>query len=1305
MTATVTAKKNGKKSSFKLVRNIKVKKPSAVLDNRVLTVGDITFVGLENEPSGTEVSYYSTNSEKVSVTGDGTVKAITAGAATVKARVVLPKTKYAKKTTLTLSAGTVVVRGINASVSSGTPAPAQTAVPQASSSGTPYSYTASPGMTAVPSASSYATQTPAATAATAAPTASVNPVKTVNTQLELDVELWTNESKTVTIGKNATSLEIKAGNYDKIDLVVDAPNATIINNGNFHSVKIYSIANHTWYEKGANNIIDVYNSYPVHLIIDTLSSLSSLIFYGNASGESTVDVKGTSAVDLIQIRSKEKVNINTEDNAKVAGIGVAAAGTVDINTKGSSEVGTVSVSATGADVDVTASGESRIGIVEATKAAGGLTFAKTALDIRAEGSAVIDTVKNEAANIPASVNILDSATVSLLKIIGYAQAIIEGTSKNPTNVDVKEAANTTKVAVRTAYVAILALAIQKANDIINNQTGKDLVVTLTNANGETIQSKIDQDEKKTQTAPEIASVASKATKDFLGFTVTLSKAPAVNTIQYALEGTTEAAWRDWPANSTQTSLDIPAAEGSHMVYVRLKATLEADASPASTGKQVLVALGENTITVTSRDLDSDGKADTIALGSTRSIAYEDLSKELTAIKATDTAGSAASALAVTWSVDSTVSGNKAILLASTKLPSTAGTYVGTITAAASVGYKAATFTFKLQVAEAVAATATPAVSASPAVTATPTPAVTPTPIPTATPTPKPTATPTPVAEKTKADFEAKYKAEDYLVNATAYKAAADTVTNTATYDAAEAAVKKLKTDEAIGTAIKAAIKAAIKDVITKAEVTLYDEKTAGNTAKAVKKLITDSTNGVAKTDSAKLADADVVIIETKDEGTTAPEKAGVIYLSWAATEDSYTMRIMVSTGTDAGALKLLETSTDIKVLTPLAAPTTVGAATLDTTGKVTFATFVPANEGHHVSAYTISLYEDDTLVAEAKNVKKEDMTSASSTSPVGIALSLKGTNSWKAKLGDDNIYTAKVRAISDDKSQYSDSDEKAAESVKNNIVVYRGLAISALKCNSDTKDIIQMTDIGVVFGDLSRLIPEGEAIELGYRTSENGDVTPMTMNVNAAMRTDSYDTINASVMQGCIITSTQKGLVNNTLEPDTTYWFVARVAESASHAAGPWSVGLEEKTLKSIIVTTKDSSGNTLKTYSGKDLVDNLIYKYIADPTVQQKYYDAIFTAQYADVVHNGNKIDNEVPIDKIDGYLKGTVAINAENPQVKLELYEGFYDYEGKTYWVETSGNGLTIDGSGAGYTNKAYLYAGEEYYPLEISLHITVR
>lgn len=103
-------------------------------------------------------------------------------------------------------------------------------------------------------------------------------------------------SLTVTSTEN-TDYTIPDGDYSDIDLVIDAPNATIRNSQSFKSIKILSIADHTWYEYARDNRFEIAvsgSAVSIHMVVADGGSVESV----NVTRPVTLTLEGTVTIPL-----------------------------------------------------------------------------------------------------------------------------------------------------------------------------------------------------------------------------------------------------------------------------------------------------------------------------------------------------------------------------------------------------------------------------------------------------------------------------------------------------------------------------------------------------------------------------------------------------------------------------------------------------------------------------------------------------------------------------------------------------------------------------------------------------------------------------------------------------------------------------------------------------------------------------------------------------------------------------------------------------------------------------------------------
>ena len=338
----------------------------------------------------------------------------------------------------------------------------------------------------------------------AKPEPTVDTSKTVNTQDELVAALADSSITQITIGQDATSITIPAGDYSKVDLIVDAPNASITNNGVFKSITIKAIAANTWIEKAKGNRITSENEGRAHIVLGAGASVAAILVSSDSVGGITIEVTGGSVANLT-ITGTEKVNLVLS---------------------GAASVGTVSVEAA-SKVDIDATGSSTIEKVEVTEKAAGTATDKTVVNVKAEGSAEIKEITTSAANSTTNVTANGSADVAKVAVNGSANASIGGTSNKVTEVDIKGASKDAVVTVTTTTVKIEAAAGTDNEKIINNQSGKALTTEVTQSDGT---------KKETTTATDTTTPSSDGGSTGGGSTGGGSGSPAVSVASVTISG-------------------------------------------------------------------------------------------------------------------------------------------------------------------------------------------------------------------------------------------------------------------------------------------------------------------------------------------------------------------------------------------------------------------------------------------------------------------------------------------------------------------------------------------------------------------------------------------------------------------------------------------------------------------------------------------------------------------------------------------------------------------------------------------------
>lgn len=169
-------------------------------------------------------------------------------------------------------------------------------------------------------------ETSTTTPTTPEPTPSVDPVQStakVTTQTELDAALKNTSVTSITIDTTAAvSFNIPSGQYNNVDLTVNAPNADVENSATFKSVTIKAIKNDTWTEKARGNSLRV-EALKARVVVDAAASVAG-ITVTSANADIAIVVNGTAAG--ITVSAKAKLNLTGSATAKVP-VTIAAAAT------------------------------------------------------------------------------------------------------------------------------------------------------------------------------------------------------------------------------------------------------------------------------------------------------------------------------------------------------------------------------------------------------------------------------------------------------------------------------------------------------------------------------------------------------------------------------------------------------------------------------------------------------------------------------------------------------------------------------------------------------------------------------------------------------------------------------------------------------------------------------------------------------------------------------------------------------------------------------------------------------------------
>ena len=173
--------------------------------------------------------------------------------------------------------------------------------------------------------------------------------KTVSTQKALTSALKDKNVKNLTIKTDKeVAFNIPSGNYGKVNLTVDAPNADVVNAGTFKSINIKAIKPNTWKEKAKGNTITV-TADDARIVVEAGASLSK-VTVSQEGGKIKIEATGT--IDAIQIDAA--VDVSLAVDGTVGEVAVSAPAKVAVEGKTTAAI-PIKVEETAKGADVTSS--------------------------------------------------------------------------------------------------------------------------------------------------------------------------------------------------------------------------------------------------------------------------------------------------------------------------------------------------------------------------------------------------------------------------------------------------------------------------------------------------------------------------------------------------------------------------------------------------------------------------------------------------------------------------------------------------------------------------------------------------------------------------------------------------------------------------------------------------------------------------------------------------------------------------------------------------------------------------------------
>ena len=293
---------------------------------------------------------------------------------------------------------------------------------------------------------------------------------TVSSQKQLEAALKNTAVKTLRFQTEAEdAFTIPKADYSGIDLIVDAPNADMENNGTFKSVSVQAIRDSTWLENASGNFLNIF-AKTARIVVSKGASVSGIAFAqtgakvalevngtvngvsfqspdtdakvsvsqgsslgnisaGEAAQRAKLDIDVSGSVGDVKLAAPQSdVNIAVADGGTVSSVSLDAAAEsarADMDIKGT--VSDVSLDAPKADVKMAVGEKGKVNSVTVSKemniALSGST--KTAIPLKISASATITTSANVALDSSAGLNLVleKGSEGSSIKISGNTDAV------------------------------------------------------------------------------------------------------------------------------------------------------------------------------------------------------------------------------------------------------------------------------------------------------------------------------------------------------------------------------------------------------------------------------------------------------------------------------------------------------------------------------------------------------------------------------------------------------------------------------------------------------------------------------------------------------------------------------------------------------------------------------------------------------------------------------------------------------------------------------------------------------------------
>ena len=275
---------------------------------------------------------------------------------------------------------------------------------------------------------------------------------TVSSQKQLEAALKNTAVKTLRFQTEAEdAFTIPKADYSGIDLIVDAPNADMENNGTFKSVSVQAIRDSTWLENASGNFLNIF-AKTARIVVSKGASVSGIAF-AQTGAKVALEVNGT--VNGVSFQSPDtdaKVSVSQGSSLGNISAGEAAQrAKLDIDVSGS--VGDVKLAAPQSDVNIAV--------------ADGGTVSSVSLDAAAESARADMDIKGTVSDVS-----LDAPKADVKMAVGEKGKVNSVTVSKEMNIALS---GSTKTAI-PLKVSASATITASVNVALDSSTGLNLVL-------------------------------------------------------------------------------------------------------------------------------------------------------------------------------------------------------------------------------------------------------------------------------------------------------------------------------------------------------------------------------------------------------------------------------------------------------------------------------------------------------------------------------------------------------------------------------------------------------------------------------------------------------------------------------------------------------------------------------------------------------------------------------------------------------------------------------------------------------------